>query len=305
MVKVDPTQAVAHWLTSLERQGKSESTIASYHRALTHFSRWSEQTYGQPFDPTAIIPRDVADWKARQQTVENAAPSTINNRLVALSRFFKWAVVKQITRTDPTAEISGVRLPARQPKALDDVYVRRLLRQVNQTGNLRDIALVELLLGAGLRISETLALRVTDLTLNSRSGEVVIRHGKGGVYRRVPLTAPVRRALQAYLKQQSDLTNDDYLWVGERGPLKDRSGVFYMLKKYARQAGLDDSLISAHVLRHTFATRYLAANPDDLRGLAAILGHASLNTVMIYTEPSTADLAARMEKAEQGGKAAG
>ncbi len=295
-------KTISKWLTDLERQGKSKSTVASYRRALAHFSNWSEQTYGQPFDPAAIIPRDVTDWKARQQTVENAAPSTINSRLVALSRFFKWAVAKQMVRTDPTTEVSGVRLPTRQPKALDDIYVRRLLRQVNQTGNLRDIALVELLLGAGLRISETLALRVADLTLNPRGGEVVIRHGKGGVYRRVPLTAPVRRALQDYLKQYNDLTDTDLLWVGERGPLKDRSGTFYMLKKYARQAGLDDNLISAHVLRHTFATRYLAANPDDLRGLAAILGHASLNTVMIYTEPTTADLAARMERAEQGSK---
>jgi site-specific recombinase XerD len=71
-----------------------------------------------------------------------------------------------------------------------------------------------------------------------------------------------------------------------------------MLKKYAHLAGLDPDEISPHVLRHTMATRYLAANPDDLRGLAAILGHADLNTVMIYTEPTTADLAARMEKAE-------
>jgi site-specific recombinase XerD len=71
-----------------------------------------------------------------------------------------------------------------------------------------------------------------------------------------------------------------------------------MLRKYARLAGLDSELISAHVLRHTFATRYLEANPDDLRGLAAILGHASLNTVMIYTEPTTEVLATRMEKTE-------
>ncbi len=76
--------------------------------------------------------------------------------------------------------------------------------------------------------------------------------------------------------------------------------VLYLLKKYAFQAGLNESLISPHILRHTFATRYLKANSDDLRGLAAILGHANLNTVMIYTEPSTEDLAARMAKAEAG-----
>ncbi len=73
--------------------------------------------------------------------------------------------------------------------------------------------------------------------------------------------------------------------------------MLYLLKKYAFQAGLDESLISPHILRHTFATRYLKFT-DDLRGLAAILDHANLNTIMIYTEPSTEDLAARMTKAE-------
>jgi len=71
------------------------------------------------------------------------------------------------------------------------------------------------------------------------------------------------------------------------------------LKKYARFAGLDEADVSPHVLRHTFATRYLRANPNDLRGLAALLGHAGLDTVMIYTEPSVEDLARRMEMVEQ------
>jgi site-specific recombinase XerD len=293
-----PHPTISEWLDSLAFQGKSDLTIASYRRALAHFCRWSEQTYGQFFEPMAIIPRDVAEWKARQQTIEKALPATINARLVALSRYFKWAVARGYVRTDPTAEINGLRSPARHPKALKDGYVRRLLRQVHQTGNNRDTALVEIMLGAGLRVSEVLALCVEEIKLNGRSGEVIVRRGKGGVHRRVPLTAPVRQALKAYLESQTDLKSADLLWVGERGSLRDRTGIFNLLKKYAHQAGLDPDLISPHVLRHTFASRYLEANPDDLRGLAAILGHADLNTVMIYTEPTTEDLAARMEKAE-------
>ena len=160
------------------------------------------------------------------------------------------------------------------------------------------VSMVEVLLGTGVRVSELLALRVEDLTLNDRSGELIVREGKGGLYRRIPLTASVRNVLKEYLDEHPELAAEDYLWVGERGPLRDRGSVLYLLKKYAFQAGLDESLVSPHVLRHTFATLYLAANPDDLRGLAAILGHANLNTVMIYTEPTTEDLAARMERAE-------
>jgi len=82
-------------------------------------------------------------------------------------------------------------------------------------------------------------------------------------------------------------------------PLTHRSSILRILNKYASQAGIEDD-ISPHVLRHTFATRYLEANRDDLRGLAALLGHSSLDTVMIYTEPSLDDLAERMERVELG-----
>ena len=78
--------------------------------------------------------------------------------------------------------------------------------------------------------------------------------------------------------------------------MQDRSAITRMLEKYALAAGLDP--FGPHVLRHTFGSRYLAANPGDLRGLAAFLGHASLITVMIYTEPDLDDLAARMERVE-------
>jgi integrase/recombinase XerC len=79
---------IGSWITYLSNQGRSEHTIASYRRALKQFIQWSEQTYGQPFDPAAIIPRDIADWKSFQQTIRKAAPATINQRLAALSNFF-------------------------------------------------------------------------------------------------------------------------------------------------------------------------------------------------------------------------
>lgn len=291
--------ATKAWLDYLAEQGKSASTIANYRRAVLHFATWSEQSYGEPFDPAAIIPRDIVDWKAYQQTVEKVKPATFNIRLVGLSRFFKWAIARDYAKSDPTMEVQSIRLETRQPKSLDDKFVRRLLRQVSKSGIKRDEAMVELLLGTGLRVSELLALTRGDIIISDRSGQVTVRYGKRGGYREVPLIKPVRKAMQAYLETQSELKAEDPLWVGERGPLKDRGSVLYMLKKYAFQAGLDESLISCHILRHTFATRYLAAN-DDLRGLAAILGHSNLNTVMIYTEPTAAMLTERMERAETG-----
>jgi len=286
---------VQSWLNHLHRQGKSEHTIAAYRRGVAHFVRWSETTYGEAFDPARVIPRDVRDWLAHQQTVEKARPATINQRLTALKRFFAWAVREGHARTDPTADVSGLRLPQRRPKALTDKEVRRLLRAVHAEGNVRDIAMVEVLLGTGIRVGELLALRVGDVVIRERSGVLTVRRGKHGQYRQVPLTAPVRKALAAYLEVHPERENPDApLWWGQRGPLKDRSAVLRILRKYALRAGIDD--FGPHTLRHTFATRYLAANPGDLRGLAALLGHASLNTVMVYTEPRLEDLAERMER---------
>jgi integrase/recombinase XerC len=285
-----------NFLEYLFEQGKSQSTINQYRRGIEHFTRWLEQTYGEDFDPAAVVPRDVADWKSHQQTVERAAPATINQRLTALSRFYQWAVANDHARTNPTATVKQLRIEQAAPKALDRKQTRRLLRQVEREENLRDIALVTLLLETGLRISETLALTPADLEINERSGAVTVRRGKGGQTRTVPLTAEARRALSDYLESVT-VAETEPLWVGQRGPLTDSAGIYKLLKNLAFRAGLDPDLVTPHVMRHSFATHYLERNPGDLRGLAALLGHRSLDTVMIYTQPTTEELARRMEAA--------
>jgi integrase/recombinase XerC len=286
------------FLEYLFEQAKSESTINQYRRGIAHFVRWLEQTYGEAFDPAAVVPRDVADWKAHQQTVERAAPATINQRLTALSRFFQWAVANGHARTDPTAAVKQLRIDQAAPKSLDNKQVRRLLRQVEREENRRDIALVTLLLETGLRVSEALALAPVDLEINERSGSVTVRRGKGGQSRVVPLTAEARRALSDYLESVK-VKNTEPLWRGQRGALTDPAGIYKLLKNLAFRAGLDPGLVTPHVLRHTFSTRYLERNPGDLRGLAALLGHRSLDTVMIYTQPTTEELTRRMEGHQQ------
>jgi integrase/recombinase XerD len=294
-----PYTMVEQWLQTLQRGGKSEHTVQAYRRALRHFAGWSWVLYGQDFDPANIVGRDVRDWKAYQQTVEKAAPATINQRLVALSRFFAWAVRQGLAQDDPTHDVNSIRLPKHQPRGLPNRDLRRLLRAVHASGNLRDIAMLEVLVGTGLRVGELLALVVGDVELGERSGKVTIRQGKHGGFREVPLSRDVRQALADYLKNHAEKEKaDTALWLGTRGPLSNRSSVVRILEKYAYQAQIEP--VQPHALRHTFATRYLMANPDDLRGLAALLGHANLNTVMIYTTPSLDDLAARMERMEAG-----
>ena len=296
MTALTPNTIQQDWLDHLRQQGKSRHTLRAYRHGLKHFGHWYEVTYGAPFAPDAVMPRDVRDWKAYQQTVEKAAPATINQRLVALTRFFRWARVQGLCRENPTEEVSNLHLEPRQPKALATTELRKLLRAAR--AHLRDYAMLELLAGTGLRVGELLALRVGDIEINDRSGQVTVRRGKHEHYREVPLTLDVRKALSAYLTAEHPEPDNlaAPLWVGTRGGVSHRSSVTRLLEKYAIRAGIEP--VNPHALRHTFATRYLKANPSDLRGLARLLGHQSLDTVMIYTEPTMQDLTERIERIE-------
>jgi integrase/recombinase XerC len=286
------------WLEDLDKQGKSPHTLSAYRRALEHFIRWSETAYGTQFDPARVMARDVRDWKSYQQTVEKVAPATVNQRLAAVSRFFNWALQEELSQSDPTSDVHALRLPPRQPKGLDRREVRRLLHAANH--HPRDFAILEVLIGTGIRVGELLGLCVGDVEIGERSGKLTVRQTKHGGYREIPLTLDVRKALSAYLETHPKVDDSDApLWIGQSGTLGHRSSVMRILNKYALLSGLDR--INPHALRHTFASRYLKANKGDLRGLAKLLGHVSLNTVMIYTEPDMDDLAERMEKVEAEG----
>jgi site-specific recombinase XerD len=284
------------WNEYLCQQGKSEHTVRAYQQGLSHFIRWYEGVYHGDFDPSLVMPRDVRDWKRSQLAQEKASPASVNQRLVAVNSFFTWAVGNNICRENPAGEIDSVPLTPLQPKRLKTTELRRLLRAAYS--HPRDYAMLEMMAGSGLRVGELLALRIGDLKFNERSGAVIVRQGKQGNYREIPLTADVRKAVLAYLKTAHPDPENPHaaLWQGRQGELTQRSSVKRMLEKYARIAQITPP--SPHVLRHTFATRYLAANPGDLRGLARLLGHASLNTVMIYTEPDMDTLIERMQRVD-------
>jgi len=287
------------WLDDLRRRGRQPSTLAAYRASITHFRDWYVVAYHDALYPPQVMARDVRDWHTYQQQVERAAPATMNRRLVALKQFFQWMIHAYHMTDDPTTDAHTIRLGAPKLRSLEPVDARRLLRAAK--AHLRDYAMLEVLLGTGIRVGELLQLQVGDVMVRDRSGLLIVRGGKQDSYRDIPLSRDVRHALLAYLERaHPDVANPRAaLWVGSTGPLTQRSSVLRLLSKYALRAGLPH--ISPHMLRHTFATRYLAANPDDVRGLARLLGHASLDTVMIYTTPSLADLCHRMERVDYQG----
>jgi len=144
----------------------------------------------------------------------------------------------------------------------------------------------------GLRVSELVDLMLGDVELAERAGKVIVREGKGGKYREVPLSKEVRVALEIYLQQREE-DGSQRLFLGQRGPLN-VPGVQYLVAKYAYQARLPD--VTPHTLRHTFGKNLVDAGVS-LEQVAALLGHESLDTVMIYTKPSHGDLEKAVRKA--------
>ena len=167
-----------------------------------------------------------------------------------------------------------------------------LLRAVRQGENERDLAIIQMMLSAGLRISEVAGLNMSDIELNDRSGWVYVRTGKGMKPRSIPLSVHIRKALQAYLKIRPDSDEDD-LFLGQRGPLSEW-GIHAIVKKYAYQARQAD--VTAHTLRHSFAKNLVDAG-TPLDQVAILLGHESLDTTRIYTQPSGRDLERAVRRA--------
>jgi len=280
------TQLLEAYQTYLARSGKSEHTLKAYLSDARAFWKWHRHVTDTP-DALSVDPRDIQDYRA-YLAAQGRATGTINRRLNALRNFFKWAKSQGHISDNPfdwleKVTIKNTHKPA--PKWLTDKEQRALLRAVRRSGNLRDVALVQLLLGTGLRISEVSALQMTDVDISARRGWLKVRHGKGMKAREIPLSKKTRQALQAYLVEREG-DSGDALFLGQRGTLNP-PGIDYLIRKYAYQAQLPHC--SAHTLRHTFAKNLVDAGVS-LDQVAMLLGHESLDTTKIYIQPSRRDL---------------
>lgn len=140
--------------------------------------------------------RDIQDWQAHQQQIEQSAPATVNQRLSAIKRFVKSAQQQDLVTTNPTENTKTIRLDQPDIKSLAPNVFRRLLRVAKY--HRRDSAILEVLGGTGIRVSELLNPKIEDIEIKPRLGLLTVRYGKGGGYREIPLTCNVRQALQDY-----------------------------------------------------------------------------------------------------------
>jgi integrase/recombinase XerD len=255
-------------------------TVDAYRRDLGQFAAWLGA------QPATASAEQVAAYVARLRA-DGLAATTIARRVAAVRSFFRHQVLLGARPDNPAAEVDLPRRRRALPKTLSPGEVERLIEAAAGTTprSLRDRALVELLYGAGLRVSEAVGLERAAIDLE---GRLVRTIGKGSKERVVPIGREAAEALRRYLgrgRPYLDKRHRPELFLNAQGGPLTRAGAFLILKKLAEASGLDPVRVHPHLLRHSFATHLLEGGAD-LRSVQEMLGHADLATTELYTHVS-------------------
>jgi integrase/recombinase XerD len=264
-------------------RGAAQLTLAAYRNDLRQVETFLKARKIELIEATSD---DLRRYFASLAGAKRS-PGTAARRLSALRQFYGFLVQERTRRDDPTAGLDGPRLRRALPKVLMEMEAAKLIaaaRMKPGSEGARLVCLVELLYGAGLRVSELVSL---PLAAARRGERFLIVRGKGSKERLVPLGAPARAALDAWLVARGDFIKENatsrFLFPsrGREGHLT-RRRCGQLLKELAAAAGLDPDKLSPHVLRHAFAS-HLVDRGADLRSVQEMLGHADIATTQIYT----------------------
>lgn len=291
---VDAQRIVDNFCDSLWLEaGLSANSLASYRRDLTALSHWLVKRHENLQSATeADLTKYIAELSVgHKQSSQARAISTFR-------RYFRWSVARGERPDDPTRALVMPIRPGRLPKTLSESHVEALLEapDTNTARGLRDLAMLEVLYATGLRVSELVNLRLTDL---NRDMGVVRVMGKGNKERLVPLGESALDAVQHYMDGgRLELCGGapaDYIFISQKTKPLTRQGFWLIIKRYGVKAGIPRERLSPHVLRHAFAT-HLINHGADLRVVQLLLGHASITTTQIYTHVARERLKSLHEK---------
>jgi len=296
-------------------KGLSENTLMSYVNDLQKYEKFlTEKKENESLG--SLEDKDIFD--ANQATISSFIESLMKSKMASTSvcrilssirGLYKFFLRERFCKSDPTINISPPKRPKRLPKVLSSYDINGLItlsqhehndyksqiysqKDLNAK-NIRDTAMLELLYSSGLRVSELVNLRISDVNLDLGYVRCI---GKGNKERIVPVGSKAIKAINLYLaaarshlgKGNTTATADDGLFLTGRGKTMTRQGFWKMIKKRGLEAGITDK-ISPHTLRHSFAT-HLLENGADLRSVQELLGHSDISTTQIYTHLTTTKL---------------
>ena len=284
MGAVDFTEAVDSFAAALAlERGLAEKTQEAYLRDVRALVRFLSGRNVR--DAGSVARLDITSYL---ETLRNASKraSSRARAFTAIKEFFAHLKEMRLIAADPTEGLDAPKKGLVLPKILPEDLMQRLVDSVSGTEprDLRDRAMLELLYGCGLRVSE-----LCDLTLESfpEGAELVRCTGKGSKDRIVPIGGAAGDAINRYLSSARDAfskgdVSERHLFLTRLGKKFTRMGVFKILKQRAAAAGVDPDTVSPHVLRHCFAS-HLLAHGADIRAIQEMLGHSSISTTQIYT----------------------
>lgn len=264
--------------------GLSKNTLESYRADLSQFDHWLSKHRNQE-SAAALLEATQADIQQYLAVkFPQSKPRSISRLIASMRRFYRHALRENLINSDPTLQIESPKLPRSLPKSLNEQEVEDLLNAPNthEAIGLRDRAMLELLYASGLRVSELVTVKVNEV---STQDGVVRVTGKGSKTRLVPMGQEAADWIDKYLNHaRPDILQKrlcDALFVTNRASAMTRQAFWYLIKRYALQAGISKHM-SPHVLRHAFAT-HLLNHGADLRVVQMLLGHADISTTQIYT----------------------
>ncbi len=259
--------------------GLAKNTLESYRADLSQFALWLSQNQLSLLDASQS---NIQQYLAVK--FPHSKPRSIGRLIASMRRFYRYCLRERLLEVDPMLQIDSPKLPRSLPKSLNEQEVEDLLDAPDTSDpiGLRDRAMLELLYASGLRVSELVTIKVTEV---STQDGVVRVTGKGSKTRLVPMGEEAADWIIRYLKHARpeilQRKMSDALFVTNRAAAMTRQAFWYLIKRYAIQAGIHKPM-SPHVLRHAFAT-HLLNHGADLRVVQMLLGHSDISTTQIYT----------------------
>jgi integrase/recombinase XerD len=259
---------------------RAPKTVEAYRRDLTSLAGWLK-------GPVAAVTTEQLEEYLAELRAAGLSPATLGRRIAAVRSFFRHQILLGARADNPAAELDLPRRRRALPRTLSPAEAERLVEAASGTAprDLRDRALVELLYGAGLRVSESVSLHRSSVDLDGRLVRCI---GKGSKERVVPIGRQAVEALRRYLSRGRpflDTRHRPELFLNAKGGGLTRAGAFLILRRLAAKAGLEPERVHPHLLRHSFATHLLEGGAD-LRSVQEMLGHADLATTELYTHVS-------------------
>jgi site-specific recombinase XerD len=285
-VPLDLGALLPSWLLALRSERKSPATVKVYGDGVRAFLNWCDEQGHSPALDRDLVKAFVADLLDA-----GAEASTARSRQLSMRRFSAWLEEEGEIATDPLLGLKPPKMDSKVVESLSDDELRRLIKACagKEFRDRRDDAIVRLMAETAMRAGEVCGLTVDDVDLER--GLVTVRRGKGGKGRVSPFGAQTGVALDRYIRARRThlLADTSALWLGERGKSLEYYGLHKTLKWRAELAGLKN--FHPHLLRHTAASRWLAAGGSE-GGLMSVAGWATRDMIDRYTRSTASDRAA-------------